>query len=140
MIKIFICFPKQFFFKKCFYRYGECSFDRPPKFYCSITRNDRKKVNKRCNFFWKTIFSKCFHMEVENSLKAPLTFFRKLAEFFLLDFQTKVTNWNFCREKNFSPQSFFWNRECSFNEDAEIFLTKPRETFSQGPKKIRRVA
>ena len=129
-----------FFFEKFFYRYGECTFDRPAKLFCSITRNDPKKVNERCNFSWKRISSKCSHGEGESSLKAPLTFFRQLAEIFLLDFQTKVTNWNFCREKNFSPESFFWKWECSFDKDAEIFLTKPRETFGQCPKKIRRIA
>ena len=33
MMKNFICFPKQFFLNNSFYRYGECSFERPAKLF-----------------------------------------------------------------------------------------------------------
>ena len=126
--------------KKRFHRYGECSFDRPAKLFLHNYRNWSEKSPQKIQKLFKIFFSsKCSNGEVESSLKSTLTFHRQLAEFFPPDFQTKVTNYNFCRGKNCSPESFFWKWESSFHKDAEIFLTKPRETCGQGPKKIRRI-
>ena len=73
MIKNFLCFPKQFFFKKLTIDTENAVSTGRPNFYCSITRNDPKKVNKMQKIF-KVFSSNCSHGEVESSLKAPLTF------------------------------------------------------------------
>ena len=80
-----------------------------------------------------------FHWRSRKQLESPADFYRQLAEHFLLDFTTKVTNSIFCREKIFPPESFSWKWESSFDKGAEVFLTKLRDTFVQGPKKFRRI-
>ena len=79
-----------------------------------------------------------FQWRGRKQLESPADFYRQLAEHFLLDFPTKVTNSIFCREKSLPLESFSWKWESSFDKGAEIFLTKPRDTLVQGPKKIRR--
>ena len=79
-----------------------------------------------------------FQWRGRKQLESPADFYRQLAEHFLLDFPTKVTNSIFCREKIFPLESFSRKWESSFDKGAEIFLTKRRDTFVQGSKKIRR--
>ena len=106
-------------------------------FTAQIPEMIRKKSTKMQKLF-KILFFKTFQWRSRKQLESPADFYRQLAEYFLLDFLTKVTDSNFCRGKKLSPESFFWKWESSFDKGAEIFLTKPRDTFVQGPKKIRR--
>ena len=75
MIKNFICFPKQFFFKKCFDRYGESSFDTPAKLFLLNYRNWSEKSRQKCKNFSNFFSAKCSYGELKSSLKAPLTSF-----------------------------------------------------------------
>ena len=75
MIKNFICFPKQFFFKKRFYRYVEWSFDRPAKLFLLNYQNWSEKSRQKCKNFSNFFSAKCSYGELESSLKAPLTSF-----------------------------------------------------------------
>ena len=75
MIKNFICFPKQFFFKKCFYRYGECSFDRLAKFFLLNYRNWSEKSRQKCKNFSKFFFCKMFLWRIRKQLESPADFF-----------------------------------------------------------------
>ena len=86
--KKFHLFPKTIYFSKIVSIDTEKAvLTGRPNFYCSNTRNDPKKVNKRCKNFSKIFSSKCSYGEVESSLKAPLNFFRQPAEFFRLIFK-----------------------------------------------------
>ena len=105
-----------------------------PAHLLELIRKSPQKMQKLFKFF----FFKLFQWRSRRQLESPADFYRQLAEHFLLDFPTKVTNSIFCREKFFPPESFSWKWESSFDKGAEIFLTKPRDTFVQGPKKIRR--
>ena len=117
MIKNFICFPKDFLNKISIDTENAVLKDRP-NFPRWITANDPKKVHKKCKNFSKLFSSKCSFGEVESSFKAPLIFFQQPAELFPLDFQ-KLTNCNF--SKRFSPVSFHWNWESSFDISATFF-------------------
>ena len=75
MIKNFICFPKQFFFKTRFYRYVEWSFDRPAKLFLLNYQNWSEKSLQKCKNFSNFFSAKCSYGELESSLKAPLTSF-----------------------------------------------------------------
>ena len=130
MIKNFICSQTQFFFKKCFYRYGECSFDRPAKFYCSITRNDPKKVNERCKFSWKIFSSKCSYGEVESSLKAPPIFFRQPADFSRSIFKKE---WFVSFLKDFHPEVSFETENPNLTTPL-LFLRELVKKLAQCPK------
>ena len=81
MIENFICFPKQFFFKKCFYRYGECSFDRPAKFFLLNYRNCSEKSRQKMQKLFKNFFCKKFLWRIRKQLESPADF--------LLDSQPK---------------------------------------------------
>ena len=74
MIKNFICFQNSFFFKKGFYRYGECNFDRPAKLLLLKYQKWSGKSQQKCKNFLKFFSSKRSNGEVESSLKAQLTF------------------------------------------------------------------
>ena len=124
MIKNFICFPKDFLNKISIDTENAVLKDRP-NFPRWITANDSKKTNKRCKNFSKFFSSKCSIGEVESSLKALLTFYRQLAEIFLLDFPTKVTNCKFAEKKNFHPKVSF--------ENGNPVLTKAPRFSSQVP-------
>ena len=73
MTKNFICFPKQFIFKKRFYRYVESSFDRPAKLFLLNYQNWSEKSRQKWNYFSNFFSAKYSYGELESSLKAPLT-------------------------------------------------------------------
>ena len=98
----------------------------------------RKSPQKKQKLF-RIFFFKMFQWRSRKQLESPADFYRQLAEYFLLDFLTKLTNSNYRREKKCHPKVFFWKWESSFDEGAGIFFTKPRDTSVQGPKKIRRI-
>ena len=75
MIKNFICFPKQFFFKKCFDRYGESSFDRPAKLFLLNYRNWSEKSRQKCKNFSNFFFCKMFLWRIRKQLESPADFF-----------------------------------------------------------------
>ena len=103
----------------------------PAKPFLLNYRNWSEKGRQRMQSFFKTIFfSKGSPGEVESSFKTSLKLFRQSAETFPLDIQ-KRNEFKFLHKK-FSPKS-------SFDNHAHIFLTKHQETFSQNPKKIRRI-
>ena len=90
----------------------------------------RKKVHKRCKNFSKTFSSICSHGEAESRWEGLLTFFGHPAENFPLDIQKKTT---FRFSKTFSPESFHWNWESSFDNSA-TFLRELVKKIAQCPK------
>ena len=98
-------FSKTVFFRKRFYRYGECSFDRWAKlFLLNYRKWSIKKIHKRCKKFSKIFSAKNSHGELESSFKAPLTSFSTASRIisarysekkhfisFLKDFHPKVS-------------------------------------------------
>ena len=131
MIKNFICFPKQFFFKKYFYRHGEYSFDRPANFFPFKYRNWSEKSRQKSKTFSKHFSAICSYGELESSLKARWLLSRQAAEIFPLDFRKKT----FCKfSKWFSPESFHWNWESGFDNSAK-FCCKFRSKKLPGVQK-----
>ena len=82
MIKIFICFTKQLFLNKTFYRYGEYSFERPAKLFppncCNWSEKIPQKVQKLVKFF----FFKVFLWRGRKQLESPAFFFDNQQNFF----------------------------------------------------------
>ena len=87
--KNFNCFREQFFFKKHFHWYEECSFDRPTKLFLLNYRKWSEKVHKRFKNFSKIFSSESSHGEVESRWESLLTFFGQPGENFPLDIQKK---------------------------------------------------
>ena len=102
-------------------------------------QNWSEKSQQQMQIVLKDTLFKIFHWRGRKQLESPADFFSTVSRNFSARFSDKITNWNFCKEKKISPQNLFWKWEFSFDKDAEIFPTKPRETFGQGPKKIRRI-
>ena len=89
MLKKFICFTKQFFFSK------NVSIDTEnavstgrPNFYCSITRNDPKKVNKMQKIF-KVFFFELFPWGSRKQLESPADFFSTVSRNFSVRFSNE---------------------------------------------------
>ena len=66
---------KNFFFKKCFYRYGECSFDRPAKFILLNYRNWSEKSRQKMQKLFKKFLCKMFLWRIRKQLESPADFF-----------------------------------------------------------------
>ena len=75
MIKNFICFPKRFFFKNSFFKYGESSFDSPAKISLLNYRNWSEKSRQKMQKFFKIFFCKMFLWRIRKQLESPADFF-----------------------------------------------------------------
>ena len=118
MMKSFIFFLKDFFFKMILWIQWMQFWQSDKGFSCPITGNDPKKVHKRCKNYSKKFSWNCSHGEVESSLKAPLTFLNSQPKYFRSKFK-KITICRFC--KRLAPKSLHWNWESSFDNSATFF-------------------
>ena len=121
------------FYSKCFYRYEECSFDRPAKLFLLNDRKWSKKNHKRWKNFLRKTFLQNVPMDSWEAVWKPrwIFFDCQPADVFPLDIETK-TICNLC--KNCFPRKFLWNWESSFDNLAEIFLLKAQGFLPQYPK------
>ena len=124
MTRKFNCFPEQFFFQNEFIDKKKAVLTGRPNFSCSITGIDPKKSTKMQKLF-RIIFFKVFQWRGRKQLESPADFYRQLAEHFLLDFLTKVTNSNFCREKKFHPKVSIENENPVLTKAPRFSLQNP---------------
>ena len=131
MIKNSISFPKQFFFQNDFIDTKNAVLTGRPNFSQSITGNDLKKGPQKMQKFFKVIYFKMFFWRGRKQLESPDDFFRQAAEIFPLDIQ-KILICKF--SKGFSPESFYWNWESSFDNSATFFSRNAQKIYTVSKK------
>ena len=117
-MKNFICFPKEFF-SKWFYRYEECSFDRPAKlFLLNYRKWSEKKSTKNAKTFQKICFKK-LPRRSRKQLESHVDLFRTASRNNSARNSRKRSICRFC--KRLAPESLHWNWESSFDNSATFF-------------------
>ena len=89
-MKIFICFPKQFFLQNDFLDTKNAVLTGRSNFYCSITGIDLKKSPQKMQKLFKNIFFKMFPWRGTKQLESPADFFSTASRIFPLDTQKKT--------------------------------------------------
>ena len=132
----FHLFSKTVFSSKWFYRYDECSFDRPAKLFLL---NYRKWSEKRSTKTAKT-FQKYFLQKVpKETLKAAWKPRELFSDSQPKNFHSKFKKITICRLcKRLASESVHWNWESSFDNSATFFarIGQKNRSVSKNEKKI----
>ena len=117
-MKIFICFPKEFFLQNDFIDTMNAILTVRQRFFLPNYWKWSKKSPQKMQKLFEKFSWNCSHGEVKSSLKAPLTFLDSQAKYFRSKFK-KITICRFC--KRLAPKSLHWNWESNFDNSATFF-------------------
>ena len=127
-IKNFLCFPKQFFFKKRFYRYGQCSFDRPAKLFLLNYRNLSEKSQQKMQKLFKNFFFKLIQWGVRKQLQSLADPLPTVRPKFSARFSNGINKLYFFQRKEIHPR-------VSFETEIPV-LTKTPKFSIQNPGRL----